>query len=214
MSTLQVTKELVLKDFNLQDQDVINIYPYGSRVYLTHSYQSDHDFIVIVKGTGQDRDSLSSSYNNLNATIYSEESFREKIDRHSISAMECVCLPDANLLKRTKAFPFKIDLSVLRESISAKASHAFHKAYKKFVVPQDRNVYIAKKSLFHGIRIANFGIQMAEHGRIINYDACNSIWFEILNNPDEDWESYDRLYTKLFNNTMTSFRKLAPMKRK
>jgi len=206
---LQITKELILKDFKLKDEDVLNIYPFGSRVYGTHSYQSDHDFVIVMKGGAQDLDSLSSSYNNLNATVYSQASFLEKIGRHVVSVMECVSLPSTKLIKNSYQFQFSIHLPTLRESISAKASHSWVKAHKKFEVPQDRNVYTAKKSLFHSLRIINFGIQIATHGKIIDYSSCTQLWLDILSNPAENWAEYGKLYKNKYNNDMTSFRRLA-----
>lgn len=208
---IKITKELILKDFKLEDSDVLNIYPYGSRVYGTaHPYHSDYDFIIVVKDGIQDRDSLESTLHNLNATIYSESSFKEKIKQHTISVMECVSLPTPQLVKHSVTYPFDINLSTLRESISTKSSHSWVKAKKKFEVPQDRNVYIAKKSLFHSLRILDFGMQLAKEKRITDFHSCVNLWQEIISNPCEDWAPYKGIYQERFNNLSTEFRKLAP----
>ncbi|KAL6068249.1 hypothetical protein QOT17_008282 [Balamuthia mandrillaris] len=41
--------ERVLDNFGLADEDVLNIYLYGSRVYGTHSAESDWDYIVLLR---------------------------------------------------------------------------------------------------------------------------------------------------------------------
>lgn len=202
--------DLILKDFGLEDKDVLLVFPYGSRVYGTHSEKSDHDFIIVVNDDSHDRDSLESSYHNFNATIYSKNSFREKLIEHKISALECYFLPKEKLLKSGFCYPFRVYPKMLRESISEKASHSWVKAKKKFEVVQDRNVYTAKKSLFHSLRIIDFGIQIAKEGRIVNYGSSNDIWEDVITNPSEDWEDYKKQYQELYNSRMTEFRKLAP----
>lgn len=204
--------EWILQDFKLNDSDVVTVFPYGSRVYGTASYSSDHDFIVILKDGSQDKDSLDSSYHKINVTIYSEFSFQDKVNKHKISALECISIPDNLLLKNKKKFNFKLDKGLLRENISEKASHSWVKAKKKFEVVQDRDVYVAKKSLFHSLRIIDFGIQIAKNQKIINFASCNDIWEEIYCNESEDWSVYKDTYQSYFNSQMTEFRKLAPKK--
>lgn len=202
--------DLILKDFKLKDEDVLNVYMYGSHVYGTNSEKSDHDFIVVAKDTCHDQDSLSSSWRNLNATIYSQSSFQEKLNLHKISALECFFLPKDKILRSSIVFPFKVQKSILRSSISEKASHSWVKASKKFIVEKDKDIYIGKKSLFHSLRIIDFGTQIAKEGAIINYASSNEIWEEIITNPSVNWEDYKNQYHDLFNAKMTEFRKVAP----
>lgn len=201
---------IILKDFELNDSDILSIFPYGSRIYGTDGDQSDWDFIIVVRDGIQDKDSLEYSYHKINATIYNETSFKNKVAEHSISALECLFLNNSFVLKNTTKFVFDLKLNVLRESISAKASHSWVKSKKKFEVIQDRNVYIAKKSLFHSMRIIDFGIQIAKNKKITNYHSCIGLWGDIYSNPKEDWVSYKDIYQEKFNKMMTDFRKLAP----
>lgn len=200
----------ILQDFNLKDEDILNVYPYGSHVYGTNNKNSDYDFIVVCKDNILDRDSLDSSWRKLNATIYSHNSFMQKINLHKISALECVSLPENTLLKFSKNINFTIDKKVLRESISEKASHSWVKSKKKFEVILDKDIYIAKKSLFHSLRIINFGIQIANYGKIKEYSCCNDLWQDIYSDPNENWEPYKEKYQNYFNSQMTEFRKVAP----
>jgi predicted nucleotidyltransferase len=202
--------DFILKDFHLTDEQVLNVYPYGSFVYGTSNIFSDKDFIVVCNNETIDRDSLSSSWRALNATIYSFNSFVEKVLMHKISALECIFLPKDKLLKFSKEIPFVLNKKTLRESISEKASHSWVKSKKKFEVIQDRNVYVAKKSLFHSLRIIDFGIQIAAKGKIDNYSSCKDLWEEIYTEPNEEWDFYKEKYQNYFNSQMTEFRKLAP----
>ncbi len=203
--------DLLIKDFKLDESKVLIAFPYGSRVYGTDRPESDYDYIVVMDDSVHDQDSLSSSYHNFNATIYGLTSFTEKLNLHKISALECWFLPAVKLLKFTHVdIKFALDKKILRESISEKASHSWVKAKKKFEVVQDRNVYAAKKSLFHSLRIIDFGIQIASKGKIEDYSSSNYLWEEIYTNPAEQWEPYKKQYQLFYNNQMTEFRKLAP----
>lgn len=203
-------KDTILQDFHLKDEDVLNIYSYGSRVYGTNNAKSDHDFIVLTKNGTQDRDSMDSSTHNINVSIYSQNSFEDLLKRHKIFILECIFLPPQLIIKNTLDIPFRLDKQILRNSISEKASHSWVKSKKKFEVEADRNVYIAKKSLFHSLRIIDFGIQIAKHNKIMDYSSCNTLWEDIYTDPSEEWDSYKNKYHELFNSSLTEFRKLAP----
>lgn len=202
--------DTIIKDFKLDDSRVNAVFSYGSRVYGTHSNLSDYDFIVVMDDSIHDKDSLESSYNNLNISLYGETSFNEKLNLHKISALECIFLPSNKILKNNLKSKFNLNKKILRESISEKASHSWVKSKKKFEVIQDRNVYIAKKSLFHSLRIIDFGLQIANTGKIENYASCNELWEDIITDPADSWEPYKNKYQEYFNNQMTEFRKAAP----
>lgn len=195
--------------FSLKDYDILSIFPYGSRVYGTNSSNSDYDYIAIFRdGTVKDEFALEKS--NYNIHEYNYSSFVKLVEKHKISALECIFLPKENIICDRKTYNFKLDLSILRSSISEKASHSWVKAKKKLEVEKDKNIYIAKKSLFHSFRIIDFGKQIAKNGKIMNYSSMNDLWFEIYNNPSEEWKDYFELYKAKHNEDLTEFRELAP----
>jgi predicted nucleotidyltransferase len=203
----------VIKEFSLKESNVIAMFPYGSRVYGTNSFYSDYDFIAIISGT-ETQDSLQSSCHNYNLSIYSEESFKDQINRHKIAALECIFLPEDLCLKRQSnfdfKFSFKLNKSILIESISEKSSHSWVKAKKKFEVEKDRDIYIAKKSLFHSLRIIDFGMQIAKHNKIIDYTSAHYLWSEIYEDKEENWQHYKNKWQPKYNAMMSLFRMQAP----
>lgn len=201
--------DLILKNFHLTDKEVINIYSYGSRVYGTHSESSDHDFIIIVNKDVHEFD-LMSIDKKINVHLYSTDAFANQLEQHKIAALECFFLPTKFLLKNKLKFTFDLNKEKLRSSISEKASHSWVKAKKKFEIEADRNIYIAKKSLFHSIRIIDFGIQIAKYNKIIDYSSSNNIWEDIMTDPKEKWNHFENKFKLFFNSQMTEFRKLAP----
>jgi predicted nucleotidyltransferase len=202
-------REQILRDFHLVDKEVLNIYPYGSRVYGTHSENSDYDFIIVMNKDVQEF-SLTSNDGTINVHLYSPDGFIEQLKGHKISALECFYLPKEQVLREQLRFFFPLNKETLRSSISEKASHSWVKAKKKLEVEKDKNVYIAKKSLFHSFRIIDFGKQIAQHNKIVDYASCNSLWEEIRDNPSEDWDTYKEKYHELHNTKMSEFRNLAP----
>lgn len=202
-------KDRLIKLFNLSENNVLAIFPYGSYVYGTANEKSDRDFIVVCKN-GSVEDDFAVVREDLSCHFYTEDNFQEQLDKHKISALECFFLPPESLLLSLKKFQFKLNIEKLRASISEKSSHSWVKAKKKFEVEKDRNVYIAKKSLFHSFRIIDFGTQIAVHGTIVNYSSCNDLWEDIYTDPSESWDNYKNKYQESFNSKMTQFRLVAP----
>lgn len=179
------------------------VYQYGSRVYGTISQKSDWDYIVISERHAEKIDLHRDS--DLNLTIYPVQLFQEELNNHEISALECYFLPKNNVTYVRHEFDFKLDLVKLRHSISKKVSHSWVKAKKKLTVDKDYDLYTGKKSLFHSLRILDFGIQLAKFGSIQNYESVNDLYLEILNGPD-DWASLDSIWRPLKNGRLTEFR--------
>lgn len=203
----------LIKKFSLNHEDILSVFPYGSRVYGTANENSDSDYIVVSRDRSVQND-FAVTQEKLSCHFYDETSFQEQLSKHKISAMECFFLPVEQVLLSRKKFNFKLNLETLRSSISEKASHSWVKSKKKkkFEVEKDRDVYIAKKSLFHSFRIIDFGTQIANLGKITNYSSCNNLWEDIYTDPSEQWDTYKDKYQELFNARMTEFRKFAPKK--
>lgn len=79
-----------------------------------------------------------------------------------------------------------------------------------------------KKSLFHSLRILMFGIQIAQFGKIVNYEEvcsdlmklirkANELWKEIDSDPSVEWDHYHQKYKKEFNRLKSKFREVAPL---
>jgi hypothetical protein len=49
-------KDLFIKNFSLSEKEILSIYPYGSRVYQTHSDKSDYDFILVMDADVREQD--------------------------------------------------------------------------------------------------------------------------------------------------------------
>lgn len=186
------------------------IYQYGSRVYGTNQINSDWDYVCISK-----TECLGEmDQGKVNITYMSSEHFQNLLNEHNIMTLECFFLdPKFILKKQQNNWDFKLNLSKLRHSISEKASNSFVKAKKKFISPytwasEERER--GKKSLFHAFRILDFGIQIATESKISNYGSMNHIFEDIISNPSENWDDYQKIWKPEFNKLNTEFKKVAP----
>lgn len=191
---------------DIAPEDIFEIYPYGSRVYGTNSESSDYDFIVVYCGDyekdGQQYDSHDGRYS---AHTYSVEKWNEHLSSHKIFALECSFLEGPY-----KKMPVSIDKSVLRVEISSKTSNSWVKCKKKLEVENDYLTGI--KSIFHAFRMPMFGMQIAKHGRVVEYSEANQLWFEefkpmLMERPS--WGQIKEIYQPRHNALMTEFRKVA-----
>lgn len=201
-------KELLQK-FNLNEDELIAVYTYGSRVYQTFNpIRSDYDFIIVKRLTSSLKEEL--NIDNINITIYSSFSFQEELDNHEISVIETQFLPKDLILLEKEKFNWNLDLEKLRSSISAKVSNSWVKAKKKLIIERDFNLYIAKKSLFHVFRILHYGIQLASSNRIYDYTIANYYFEEIFKMKTIDWFDYYNRFKRDYNQLHSKFKKLAP----
>jgi hypothetical protein len=143
----------------------------------------------------------------VNINLFSQEVHLQRIAEHEVSALETLWTEPLyerrNFLKE-----FSLDKSKLRHSFSSKSSNSWIKAKKKLTVERDYDAKVGKKSLWHAIRIVDFGIQIANHGKIVDYGSCNHFFDDVM--YSEDWNSLYEKYKQIYNTTLTEFRKIAP----
>jgi hypothetical protein len=184
----------------MSDDNVINAYCYGSRVYGTNRNNSDYDYIFVVK----QRMNEQYSDNQINVNFFTLDGHKQRIEDHEISALECVFLDKMFILKETIQIPFKLDISKLRHSLSRKSSNSWVKCKKKLTIPEDYDLDLGRKSMFHSFRILNFGIQIATMGRIVKYDDANLIYDNIMKHYD--WNELFDEFKKEYNVWCSNFR--------
>lgn len=220
--TNNLYNDLILEYFNsrysffLRDKKLINLYPYGSRVYKTNNELSDFDFIAVVDNLQKfnQLDSLAQDCRNFNATFYSIEQFQSLLYEHEISALECYYLPDNLKILEEHIFNLSIDPNKLRDSISKKSSNSWVKAKKKMIIEKDFDMRVAKKSLFHSIRILDYAIQIISTGELYDYQSCNILWNTINNNSSTNWGDYKSKWQDFYNKLRSEFRLLTEKDKK
>ena len=187
------------------------VYPFGSYVYGTYDETSDHDYIAILKDDcSKNTPIIIQNDENWTVHLYTLSEFLLKLDNHDIAILECVYLcPDLSFKPA-----FKLDVAKLRESISTISSHSWVKGKKKLIVSGDYDKKAGLKSIFHSLRILDFGIQLATNNSIIP-NSMNWLWEELKllgekYDYDELWNIIDSRYRETYHNIRSDFKKVAP----
>jgi hypothetical protein len=187
------------------------LYPYGSRVYGTATEDSDYDYQIVLR----DKDFKKEDWKNKLAQrdfdlhVWRQSEWTDALNDHRVYAMECIHLPHNMIISHGLNFVYKPNKTKLREEFSRVASNSWVKAKKKLIVEADYNEHIAKKSIFHSFRILDFGLQIAQQGRIVNYNSMNHILDEINTLP-ADWEIIDQAFRERHNKLASEFRVACP----
>lgn len=189
----------------INNPDILALFDYGSVVYGTLGEHSDHDLIAVIKDSAKH---IELSKEKLDVTVYRESDFKELVLKHEISALECLFLDSKHIYKNELDIEFNLDKVILRSSVSGKSSNSWVKAKKKFIVEEDYNPYIGKKSAWHAIRMLDFATQIANEGKISNYSSMNPLLKEILN--CETWNEIDQNFRLTYNTKASEFRLVAP----
>lgn len=181
-------KNKILNKFNLTEDKIVNIYPFGSRVYGTFTEKSDYDFWVIYKNNVYNN-LFAETRENISIHLYDENTFQEFLNKNNISALECAYLPKELLLKYTNPFKFSLDIKKLRDYIADKSTRDIKQAELRF---GKGDYYMGKKALFHALRIRDYANQIIRFNKITNYSA-KPIWNTLFNNSSTCWDDYRKL---------------------
>lgn len=203
---MNIEKIIVLEKL-IVDPNVLNIYVFGSHMYGTTDEQSDTDYICVLKEYVES--------DNINIHHYTVAQFQNMLNNCDIQMLECYFADKQFILKEEHKFTFTLNRANLRSSISTIASNSWVKGKKKLIVTGDYDLRLAIKSIFHSMRILNYGIQVATEGRIVNYGAMNYVLADIWKMSEtyqrmELWNAIDQKYRSSFNHMSSDFKKLAP----
>lgn len=184
----------------------LNIYEYGSVVYGTYiEGKSDKDYIVIVPDDYiLNVDQV--EHNNCHYNIFHAHQWQEKLNNNEVDAIEIYFLPKRHVVKETIFFNTEIVPSKIREQFSRTASNSWVKCKKKLIIENSFNPRVGKKSLWHSLRIIEFGTQILLTGKINNYGCMNHLYDSIVNNEHDDWEYYQHYFQPIYNAKKTKFR--------
>jgi hypothetical protein len=200
-----MNSEKILKELGITG-DVIGIFPYGSQVYGTADSKSDHDYIIVMKSAlledGAFRhNAITNSDWTIQGVVYSRGGFIDAINNYEIGALECLSLHEDDII--LKKWDFKINTwneKTMVKKIIEKASASRHIADQ-----QAKTGYTdrAKKGMFHALRILHFGLQLKEHKKIVDFSACNEMYFKFKAIDPDDFDTrdfyleFDKLLKKL-----------------
>ena len=195
-----MTAEKICEELNIDYSKILNIYPYGSRVYLCDDEFSDSDYIIVYKASilpsGAFRDNAISSVDfSTQAVCFSRGGFIDAINNYDMSALECIFLPEDKIIQKKMNFGItKYNQKDLAKKVITKASSSWHFSILAY---NDENIESSQKNIYHALRILNFGIQIKENKKIIDYSSMNDMRNTIYNDVNYKPFNYLDLFMKL-----------------
>ncbi|AKQ08469.1 nucleotidyltransferase [Bacillus phage PBC2] len=183
------------------NENLLAIYPYGSRVYGCDHADSDYDFMAVADSQDLELD-YTFEQDDVSIHVVSEALFIKKVKECHISYLECIFQREDSKYREH----FEINLEGLRRNISGISSNSFVKCKKKLAIGED---YIGRKSMFHSIRILMFGIQIAKYGKIVDYGCANHYLGTVM--ALHDWDSIKTFFQPIYNSLKSEFKLLAPL---
>ena len=183
-------------------ENVSDIFLFGSRIYDTHTQNSDYDIVVICDGNLPEVELNVGLYN---IHLTHNTTFQRLLNEHNIGAIEQYMSPIQFKLNDVNNFTFNLTSPLLRKSISATVSNSWVKCFKKI---RQGDYDIGLKSLFHRLRICQFGIQLAKHNRISDWSVLNGIHNDLSSRQWSELELKSK-YQPIRNTLLSEFRTLA-----
>lgn len=185
-------------------KNVLALYLHGSRVYGCNTDNSDWDVIAVVNDDVNVKEQI--TVQNIDITIFKKSQWEKMAEENDCDFLECYFLDKKFKYVEDYVPQFKLDISKIRSNFSQKASNSFVKCKKKLTVEKDYAPYIGKKSLFHSFRLLQFGIQILEKGKIVDYTSANDMYNDIVNSETNDWNYFKAKYQQPYNHLKSQFR--------
>lgn len=231
---------LLKKQRSIEENQILNVYIFGSRVYGTATLSKpkslvpqvttqDFDLYVIIEDSVQNTAQILDD--NIDITLIHRSEFLKNVHQYHVTSFECISLQFHPVLQKQFVLCEKLQVlppklaeasaqvkDEVRHYFSRIADHAFGKGRKKITLEQA--YYIALKSFFHSIKILVFAIQIAEHGFITDFSAANPYFQEIMQDftthfeptpdPQQVHDYYYKTIRKHFKQLESQLRKHLP----
>lgn len=206
---LPFTKEAIITASGVHPLKVRNIYVYGSRVYGTARDGSDWDIIMIAShllAHEEKRATVNGAL--LNIHIITPDKFTSDLKLPNIMNLECLFAPEWAKLQEKMVLSTEINIKKLIKNNLAQSYSSWNGGKLKI---QKYDIYRGQKSIFHSLRMLMFAIQIAEHGKIIDYSEANSLYSEICDCEEFEWDYFKEKYLPLKVKLEEKLKSLAPV---
>jgi hypothetical protein len=174
---------------------ILNIYPYGSKIYGTSTADSDEDFVIVYKSSflpsGAFKDNaISSEDRKIQGTCYSRSGFQDAINNYQITALECIFLPEEKIIQ--KKMNFKMNKFVDKDFVYNIIKTASASWYIGLQAWKNQNIEFSKKNMYHALRILRFGLYIKETNSINYYKAKK--YKELVYNCEKQYKPFRHHY--------------------
>eukprot|EP01080_Neovahlkampfia_damariscottae_P006302 gene6302-10308_t len=206
-------KEHISNLLEINIDNILSIFLFGSRLYGCEHKDSDFDYVVIVKDKtdipfkkedekkNKETFKKKSKKFKIDAQIFTKSEYHKKLKKFQIDAFECFSLSKN---EETKKFIICDDSNLkipvflndkelkneVRKAIGDRSRISFVKAKKKLEL--EANGYVGIKSFYHSFRILEFGKQVLECGYVKDFTVGKKFYDEIVKSE----ENIQREYTQ------------------
>ena len=182
--------EEIVELTKLHPLKVRNIYLFGSRVYGTNNDSSDYDVLVTATNLLAKQQVFTDKYN---IHVHVPSVFEDNLRAHDIISLECMWAPDFAKLQQKVDYSkkFVLDRSKLKAKILTQSHDAWHKAKMAL---NESDVLRGHKRIGHSFRILVFGLQILEHGMIVDFSANNKLYNEVSSSDEYEWDYFKEKY--------------------
>ena len=195
----------ILRELNLNEDSVANIYNYGSWVYGTNSETSDRDLMIVTRSPSkppltfrEDFDyfhdfELHKLWNQYDVCVHSVENFEVLLEKNYLLAIECIFLPDEFKLKEEIDFrsvylekyfdPVRLKIVAWYEN--GTAISVYHSDDESETFPRRSSTWDTEdptgrmylfKNLFHGFRYLDVAEQLIRTRSIQDFRRVSDIF--------------------------------------
>ena len=196
----------ILKELNLNENSIVNIYNYGSWVYGTNSATSDRDLMIVTRTHKPPLSytddfnyfhdfELHKLWNSYDVCVHSIENFEKLLENNYLLAVECIFLPDQFKIKEEIDFrPIYLEKYYNPQRIKQVAFYENDTAIRMFDLDDDSiyprrstrssengqsNLDFLFKNLFHGYRYLDFAQQLIEKKSIEDFHSVSHVLNEM-----------------------------------
>eukprot|EP00455_Lapot_gusevi_P043646 TRINITY_DN5336_c0_g1_i9.p1 TRINITY_DN5336_c0_g1~~TRINITY_DN5336_c0_g1_i9.p1 ORF type:complete len:197 (+),score=29.08 TRINITY_DN5336_c0_g1_i9:478-1068(+) len=185
----------LLQALQLQSDQVLNIYVYGSRLWRTAAADSDWDFLIVTRGAASKSTCHSGSL--IDAVVMGEDEYTQHLQQHRFLPLITMYLPSEAVwrqrLKPQDVVGRRVNHDKLRAAVLEESDRDMKFAEKLF---RKSNVAKGKKVLSHCVRMVALTRQILQRGTIENWTAANNLTQEIQSNPATDWSVFLESYAQ------------------
>lgn len=193
----EFTIQKLCDSIGVPEDEILNCYLCGSRVYGTHNEDSDWDFVSVVDdgffAKYPEKSNLIDDHF-ISSGLFEKERWKKMLIEHNPVAVVAHYTPKQFVLKETCSFPFQLDLASLKFAWLRKSSSCFNRA---------RNVYYPatdykrmKKMIVHSYRYLLLAKQLLDQPDALSLDfsCANEIYAEMMEETSVAWDYYEAKY--------------------
>ncbi len=117
---MKYTAKDITDKINISEDEVLNVYMIGSRVYGTYSYTSDYDYIVVSSTNLNNKEFRGGE---LNIHVYTKEHFQNKLNEQKVQFIEAFMSPIK--LKEEIKFNYTLNAEKMLLEFNANSNKTF-----------------------------------------------------------------------------------------